>query len=374
VNQGAHQSPPSRNLSRTGLSRACVVTCSCVFAWLCLFATAPIEAHELQPCVLNVDATGDTTLEVSWIAPIDVAHPLEIADEPTQSLATGRSIRDIRPTFPDDCRVTTPALQTYRGSTRRWTWTMECTPEAIAALRIEVTGLETATSDVIVRYMSGDGVMRTTTLRAGHASVTWELSDAHVWTARWGVAVTYILLGIEHILLGPDHLIFVLLLLLLVADMRALLATITGFTIGHSLTLVLAVTDVVHVPGPPVEALIALSIVQLAVAVVRDRPESPSAMARRPWVISSVFGLLHGLGFAGALAETGLPSSGLAVALATFNVGVELGQLLFVAAVLAVMWAVPSQFRRDVRWGLAYIAGAVAAYWLVERSVALVTG
>ncbi len=334
----------------------------------------PLAAHELQPCVLSVESTGDTTLQVSWIVPTDVAHPTEVSESPAQSLSTGRAIREIRPVFPDACRVTTPPLQAFRGSSRLWTWTLECTPEAIGGLRLEVTGLETATSDVIVRYLPTDGVMRTTTLRAGHDSVVWELSAAQLWAARWGVALTYILLGVEHILLGPDHLIFVLLLLLLVTDMRALLVTISGFTVGHSVTLILAVTDVVHVPGPPVEALIALSIVQLALEVVRVRPGQPSAISARPWVVSSVFGLLHGLGFAGALAETGLPTSGLAVALTTFNLGVEIGQLVFVAVVVACLWAIPQRNRSAVKWTLAWLAGMVASYWLVERSVALVTG
>jgi hydrogenase/urease accessory protein HupE len=189
--------------------------------------------------------------------------------------------------------------------------------------------------------------------------------------ARWGVAVTYLLLGVEHILLGPDHLIFVLLLVLLVRSPALLLATITGFTVGHSVTLVMAVLGVVNVPGPPVEALIALSIVQLASEVVVQNDTGDAAVARRPWLVSSVFGLLHGLGFAGALAETGLPSTGLPLALATFNVGVELGQLLFVAVVLGLMWLTPRRRRAGVATAMAWLAGLVAGYWLVERTVAL---
>ena len=150
----------------------------------------------------------------------------------------------------------------------------------------------------------------------------------------WEVAATYLRLGIEHILFGFDHLLFVLALVILVRDWRRVALTVTAFTIAHSITLAAATLDLVNVPGPPVEAAIALSIVLVAVEIVNARRGTPSLTARWPWLVAFCFGLLHGFGFAGALAEVGLPHHAIPIALLFFNLGVEIGQLVFVAAVL----------------------------------------
>jgi hydrogenase/urease accessory protein HupE len=173
-------------------------------------------------------------------------------------------------------------------------------------------------------------------------------------------------LGIRHILGGPDHLLFVLGLVLLVRGRRALAATVTAFTAGHSVTLSLAMLGVVHVPPAPVEALIAASIFVVAVELRRD-----GATGRRPWWMAGTFGLLHGLGFAGALAQVGLPDTDIPLALAAFNVGIEIGQLLFVAAVLSIGLLLRG---RLARWRAvpAYGIGTLAAFWVFERVAALV--
>jgi hydrogenase/urease accessory protein HupE len=178
--------------------------------------------------------------------------------------------------------------------------------------------------------------------------------------------------GVEHILLGYDHLLFVFALMLIVRSLAMLLWTVTAFTAAHSITLALATLGVVDVPGPPVEATIALSIVLLAVEILRARAGEPSFTAQRPWLVAFTFGLLHGFGFAGALTEIGLPQADVPLALFAFNVGVELGQLAFVAAVLAAWSAL-----RRVRWSTrvaaratvvaTYFIGAVASFWFVER-------
>jgi hydrogenase/urease accessory protein HupE len=189
---------------------------------------------------------------------------------------------------------------------------------------------------------------------------------------RWEVVQTYTLLGIEHILTGIDHLLFVLALVILVKGTRRLLWTVTAFTIAHSITLALATLGVINVPGPPVEATIALSIVFVASEIIAQARGREGLAARKPWLVAFSFGLLHGLGFAGALAEVGLPQNAIPLALLFFNVGVEIGQLLFIAGVLAFAhlakrvaggWVQPAA----VSVAAAYAIGGIASYWTIER-------
>jgi hydrogenase/urease accessory protein HupE len=187
------------------------------------------------------------------------------------------------------------------------------------------------------------------------------------------VAATYLRLGIEHILEGVDHLLFVLALVLLVRDAKRLVATVTAFTVAHSLTLAAATLGFVHVRQGPVEAVIALSIVFVAGEIVHQARGRPGLGSNRPWLVAFVFGLLHGLGFAGALREVGLPEHSIPLALLFFNLGVELGQLLFIACILPLA----SLQRRAVRrWpeqaalAPAYCIGSVAAWWTLERVAA----
>jgi hydrogenase/urease accessory protein HupE len=192
------------------------------------------------------------------------------------------------------------------------------------------------------------------------------------------VVRTYTVLGVEHILLGIDHLLFVLALLLLVNGVRRLVATVTAFTVAHSVTLGAATLGFVHVPSAPVEAIIALSILFLASELARRRlgarDDAANLTARFPWIVAFSFGLLHGFGFAGALSEVGVPQQAVPLALLFFNVGVELGQLLFIAAVFGFAWLVrltavrvPPLWQKTVAYGI----GCVAAFWVVERTVAI---
>jgi hydrogenase/urease accessory protein HupE len=196
-------------------------------------------------------------------------------------------------------------------------------------------------------------------LRAREPALTIPDREAHL-----GLASRYVALGVEHILSGYDHLLFVFGLLLLAVDLRALIATITAFTLGHSVTLTLAALDVARVPAAPVEVLIAFSIFVLAVELARIDPTRDATFARRrPWLMALVFGFLHGLGFAGTLRAAGLPAGAVPTALFGFNVGIELGQLAFVLTVLAISaWthALP-----------AYAIGSLAACWMIERARAL---
>jgi hydrogenase/urease accessory protein HupE len=215
----------------------------------------------------------------------------------------------------------------------------------------------------------------TSTTRLTPASPSFEVPAAQGWEQ---VAAAYLWLGVEHILFGVDHLMFVLALILLVRGWRRILLTVTAFTVAHSITLGAATLGYLNVPGPPVEAAIALSIVLVAVEIVNVSRGQESLTARIPWLIAFAFGLLHGLGFAGALSEVGLPGHAIPVALLFFNIGVELGQLTFVVAVIALLAILRPLWlgvvRADTGWspalpmiGSAYCIGAIASFWLIER-------
>jgi hydrogenase/urease accessory protein HupE len=242
---------------------------------------------------------------------------------------------------------------------------------------IGIDGLSGTSTDVLVRIENLGGA--TQTERLSPTKTTFVVETA---PGAWEVAATYLGLGIEHILFGFDHLLFVLALVILVRDWRRVALTVTAFTVAHSITLAAATLGLVDVPGPPVEAAIALSIMLVAVEIVNARRGMRSLAADWPWVVAFCFGLLHGLGFAGALAEVGLPHHAIPIALLFFNLGVEIGQLVFVAAVLAA----DTLFRRVIALCLApgpvqrvvnrldvtaaYGIGTVAAFWLIERTLA----
>jgi hypothetical protein len=241
-------------------------------------------------------------------------------------------------------------------------------PGGLDGQTLAVDGLAATLTDVLVRIERQDGASSTHRLTPAAPSVV--LTGAPDGTA---VAATYLRLGVEHILLGFDHLLFVLALLILVGPTRRLIGTVTAFTVAHSLTLAAATLGLVHVPSAPVEATIALSIAFVAAEIVHARQGRVSLTEQRPWIVAFAFGLLHGLGFAGALAAVGLPPRAIPVALLFFNVGVEVGQLLFIGAVLAVGAVVrrlalpwPAWAWRLAPWGI----GTLAAYWTIERVAA----
>ena len=188
-------------------------------------------------------------------------------------------------------------------------------------------------------------------------------------------AKRYLALGIEHILLGIDHLLFVLALLLIVSGPWVLVKTITAFTVAHSITLGLATLGFINVPSRPVEAAIALSIAFVCVEIIHARQGRKGLTYHYPWVVAFAFGLLHGLGFAGALSEIGLAQPEIPVALLFFNIGVEIGQLMFVAVVIGVIWGMkrlpfePGEWTRAVP---VYVIGTLATYWFIERVAAIV--
>jgi hydrogenase/urease accessory protein HupE len=275
----------------------------------------------------------------------------------------------IHPTFADHVRQVTPIATEMLPGAQLQRWTVDAGPQGIDGSMLAVHNLPGTSTDVLVRVAFLDGRVVSRVLRPDAPSVTIDRA------AAGPAAAAYFRLGVEHILLGADHLLFVLCLLLLVRGVGRVVKTITAFTVAHSVTLGLATLGYVNLPPPPAEAVIALSIVFLAVEIAKRREGAPSLTERRPWVVAFAFGLLHGFGFAGALGDVGLPQGDVPLALLLFNVGVEAGQLLFVAAAVAVVAAArrfataePPAWLRPTP---AYAIGTVAAFWLVARVVAV---
>lgn len=315
--------------------------------WMTLLA-APLLAHEARPAYLQLKQLSPDTYEVLWKVPAQ--------SEGRRLALTLRFGADVT-TVSRAPSGFTPGAVVQRWKIRR--------PRGLDGTTIHIDGLESTLTDVLVRLERHDGATRTLRVVPSRPSFVVEAEPS-----GWEVARTYLALGIEHILLGVDHLLFVLALLILVKGVRRLAGTITAFTAAHSLTLAAATLGWVHVPPPPVEASIALSIVFLAREILAAQQGRVGLGSRQPWLVAFLFGLLHGLGFAGALSEVGLPAHAIPVALLFFNVGVELGQLAFVAVVLAALAAMKRVRWLGSPWILplpAYAIGAIAAYWTIDR-------
>lgn len=324
-----------------------------VLALLALTMRAPsVRAHESRPLYIEVSETEPLVFSIQWKIPpsVDVRNAPEV-------------------TMGDGCKpVTGPGIG--RGSVRRQTYRCDADP-AGSALRVVYPAFNPSVSSLVrIVRLSGE----THSILASPRQTEVSIPEKESFGA---VARDYLWLGVQHILGGYDHLLFLVCLMLIAGTGRRILITITGFTIAHSVTLVLSALGVVHVPIPPVEAAIALSIVFLAVEIVRGDPKSLTY--RYPIAVSSSFGLLHGFGFAAVLGETGLPQTEITTALLFFNVGVEVGQIVFVVAVIAIYRAirhVGSAFLdrgssiaglRSLQTPAAYAVGMLAAFWLIER-------
>ena len=230
---------------------------------------------------------------------------------------------------------------------------------------VRIDGLESTMTDALVRIEFIDGGEWVGRLTPGAPQATIPARQG-----GWDVAATYLKLGVEHIMLGVDHLLFVLALILIAPNTRQLIMAITAFTAAHSITLAAATLGFVNVPPPPVEAAIALSIAFVAAEIIRAREGKAGIAARAPWLVAFAFGLLHGFGFAGALSEVGLPAGHIPLALLFFNVGVEIGQLLFVAVVLGLAALFRLARRPLPRWAALRSAlshWSLAMFWVIQR-------
>jgi len=313
-------------------------------AW---FTTGTALAHEVRPGYLELRQTGEESFDVTWKVP-----------------ARGELRLGIRARLPENCRLLTPVSNYSVDDASTDRWSVTC-PGGLAGGTIAIDGLSGTLTDALVRLERRDGTSQVARLTPAAPSFV----VARV-PGRFDVAETYLRLGVEHILLGVDHLLFVLALVILVEGRRRLIGTVTAFTVAHSMTLAAATLGFAHVPQAPVEAVIALSIVFVAGEIIHARQGRPGLTQRWPWVVAFIFGLLHGFGFAGALIEVGLPQQAIPLALLFFNVGVELGQLAFIALVLGI--AAIGNHARLPRpawaWRVpAYGIGSTATFWLIQR-------
>jgi len=315
---------------------------------LCVGFLSQAFAHESQPGLLQLTQQDTHRYEVIWRAPIYYGkpHPASLqlpANWKTIGHPTTRQLSDSA-LHKRVVEIDTPSIQ---GSV------------------IRLPGLEATITDVLVRVEFVDGTHFSTILKPDQPWVSIEGQRS-----AWQVAWDYTLLGIEHILSGIDHLLFVLALLLIVSGVKRLVFTVTSFTLAHSITLAAATLGWVWVPGPPVEAVIALSILFLASELMKVNRGESSLTATYPWLVAFTFGLLHGFGFAGALSEVGLPQNEIPLALLMFNVGVEMGQLMFIVAMLALIRVLHHINVNWPKWVYqlpAYGIGSAAAFWFVQR-------
>lgn len=333
-------------MSRTWLISICMMV---------LFAVTPLRAraHESRPLYVEVIETEPLVFSVQWKAPPSVGS---------------RNAPEI--TMPEGCHAQGGGAGSSQGYTRRRTYRCERDP-AGRSIAMTYPAFNPSVS-ALVRITRVSGEKHSILAPPDQTEVVIPEKESFA-----SVALDYLRLGIGHILGGYDHLLFLVCLLLIAGTGRRILVTITGFTIAHSITLVLSALGVVRVPVPPVEAAIALSIVFLAVEIVRGDPNSLAY--RYPIAVSSSFGLLHGFGFAAVLGETGLPQTEVPTALLFFNVGVELGQLMFIGAVIAIYqgarWARKRATGRDFsidtlrpfQTSAAYVVGMLAAFWMIQR-------
>jgi hydrogenase/urease accessory protein HupE len=307
--------------------------------------------HEVRPAYLELRQTGPETYDAFWKVP-----------------GQGENLRlGIYVELPaGSTNITAPrASMANNAFSERWTIKR---PGGLTGGTIHIAGLTATMTDVLVRLERLDGSAQVTRLTPSAPSFVVEAAPHTLEVAR-----TYSVLGVEHILTGIDHLLFVLALLIITGSGWKLVKTVTAFTISHSLTLTAATLGFVHVPQRPVEAVIALSIVFVAAEIVRIHRGLESITSRAPWLVAFTFGLMHGLGFAGGLSEAGLPAGHVPTALLFFSAGVEAGHFMFIGVVLAFIAVIRRIRIPSPRWAELvppYAIGSVAMFWVIQRIAA----
>jgi hydrogenase/urease accessory protein HupE len=309
--------------------------------------------HALQPGYLELRLVDTDLYSVLWKKPANRGKPMTIIA-----------------VLPENCDQAKPPQSVWDGMAYLARWTANCAGGLEGGV-IRIDGLDQTSTDVLVRFDFSDGTVESRRLTPGDSFFT-----VPAIPSRFEVVRTYLLLGFKHILEGIDHLMFILALLILVKGKHRLVMTVTAFTLAHSLTLAGATLQLVQIPGPPVEAAIALSIMFVAAEIMHSRSGNPGLTEKYPWIVAFIFGLLHGFGFAGALAQIGLPQSSIPTALLFFNVGVEIGQLFFIACVFSIIalgGAIVSRINMPrIAWASTvppYFIGSAAAFWTIQRLV-----
>jgi len=314
-------------------------------------AGSPGFAHEVRPAYLELRQTAPETYDVLWKVP-----------------GLGENLRlGLYVELPMGCTNLTAPRRAMVNHAFTERWTLNCAG-GLAGGTIRIAGLSATMTDVLVRLERLDGSTLVTRLTPSAPSFVVAAAAGTL-----GVARTYTLLGVEHILSGIDHLLFVLALLIITGGGWKLIKTVTAFTLSHSITLTLAALGYIHVPQQPVEALIALSIVFVAMEIVHTRQGRMGLTARAPWIVALTFGLMHGLGFASGLSEAGLPDGHVPVALLFFSLGVETGHLLFISVMLSLIALAQRVKVRVPSWTRLvppYAIGSLAMFWVIQRIAA----
>ena len=317
---------------------------------LWLLPLAHVMADEFRPALLLINEAEPGWYSMTWKTPLNKGRRTTLQPRLPSAL------EQIGPVAMHQMGQAVIEQSNWRGETG-----------ALAGATIDIAGLRALPTEVIIRVALADGSEHSTVLRSN--SPRWTVPAQ---ATAWSVAGSYWQIGTIHTLEGFDHLLFVLALILIVPGWWLLLKAITAFTAAHSITLALATLGLVNIPGPPTEAVIALSILFLAVEIIHSREGRVTLTERAPWLVSLSFGLVHGLGFAGALSEVGLPQNDIPLALLMFNIGVETGQLLFVFVVVVIREIL---YRLPVDWPagswrvLPYAIGGTASFWVIERVV-----
>jgi len=269
--------------------------------------------------------------------------------------------------MPTNCRLSYPRRSNLVNNTYLDSWRIKC-KNPLENSTLVIKGLKTTGTELLLHLDFRSGISHSALL--GSSSASYHIPKKE---STWQIVQTYTWLGITHILIGFDHLLFVFALLLIVKSVRRLLWTITAFTLAHSITMAIATLGIVNLPQAPVEAIIALSILFLAMEIMHEKQGKAGITSLYPWIIAFIFGLLHGFGFAGALADIGLPQHAITVALIFFNIGVEIGQLLFISSIVLVVIVLqrltyPTLLNK-LETVVVYIIGGVASFWLIERTL-----
>jgi hydrogenase/urease accessory protein HupE len=312
------------------------------------FYVPTASAHPLAPSLIRIEEHAPGLVHVTWKTP-----KLKVPGS------------KLEPVLPDHCKSLSQPELHDQGAARIYTWRMDCGERGLTNALIGADGIAESRTDVIVHIELLDGRTYRSILTADEPR--WSVPEVQ---SKRDVFTSYAQLGFAHILSGFDHLTFVFGLMLLVS-LRRLFWVVTAFTLGHSITLALSALDLVRVPQRPVEILIALSIGVVAWEVLRGANTERTSFTKLPVMMAATFGLLHGLGFASALRELGLPQGAIPLSLFSFNVGIEVGQLAFIAVVLIPVALVSSSesSSRTFRIVSAYVIGSLAFYWAFSRAL-----
>ena len=305
-----------------------------ILGLICAVLVSPVFSHEFSPAHLIIEEDADFEYEVTWMYPI-------------------RNLGPVNLTLPNDCQSN--SLESFQESKYlSEKISLQCN-DSIKGKDIFIKGLSILNDALVtIKFLDGERYEGLVSVKDSKLTIPQELQV---------FPTGYFMLGVEHLIGGPDHLLFVFGLLFIVFGWQNLIKTITAFTLAHSITLGLSVLEIVSLPSVTIEALIALTIIYLALEIKDERNNKST-----PWLMAFGFGLLHGFGFAGALSEIGIANEQLLLSLLFFNVGIEVGQLIMIPLFLILIWLLQRiNFNFSVTRLSSYAIGGMGSFWLIER-------